>query len=204
MRRSTSGRSAGLTGRLGRESRGSGRASLTGRSVVVDDEGGDRIGDQELAAPQEAQLYEEGDAGHDTAGVLDEPAHRASGAAGCEKVVDHEDAGAFGYGVGVDLERVLTILEVVGGGDRLSGKLIRFAGEDEAFAGTVGQSRPEDEAAGLRREYAGVVDPFGGASHPVDGGVEGGTVLYEGGYVFEGDAGFGEVGDLPNVARYLL
>ncbi len=175
-----------------------------GRAVVVGDEGGDGVGGEKLAAAEEAELYEEGYAGHYAAGVLDELAHGAGGAAGGEQVVYHEDAGAVGDGVEVDLEGVLAVLEVVGGGDGLSGELVGSAGEDEALLSAVGQGRPEDETPGLGGEDARVVYVFGGAGNPVDGGVEGGAVLYEGGYVLERDAGLGEVGYFPDVAFYLL
>src|SRR3990170_2581858 len=78
-------------------------ASLTFCSFVVDEERGDFVGGEELAAFEEAELYEEGDAGHDAAGVLDELAHSARRAAGGEEIVDDEDASAMGYGVGVYL-----------------------------------------------------------------------------------------------------
>jgi len=181
---------------------GPGRASLI--SVVVGDEGDYFVGFEEFAAFEEAKLYEEGDAGYDAAGVLDELAHGAGGATGGEEVVDDEHAGAFRYAIGVDLQRVLAVLELVSGGDGLSGELVGAAGENEALLGAVGEGSAEDEAAGFRGEDAGVIHPFGGPGHPVDGGLEGRTVLYEGGYVFEGDASLGEVWDLPYAAPYLF
>ena len=157
-----------------------------------------------FAATEEAELYEEGYAGHDAAGVLDELAHGAGGAAGGEQVIYYEDAGALGDGVEVDLEGVLAVLELVGGGDGLSGELVGFAGEDEPLLGAVGQGRPEDEAPGLGGEDARVVYVLGGTGHSVDSGVEGGAILYEGGYVLERDAWLGEVGYFPDMALYLL
>ena len=102
------------------------------------------------------------------------------------------------------LQRVLAVLELVSSGDGLSGELLGAAGENEALLGAVGEGSAEDEAASFRGEDAGVIHPFGGPGHPVDGGVEGRTVLYERGYVFEGDAPLGEVGDLPYVGPYLF
>ena len=169
-------------------------------SFVVGEEGGYGVGGEEVTAAQGAKFYEEGEAGHDAAGVLDEVAHGAGGAAGGEEVVDDEDAGAGRYGVGVDLQGVRTVLQIVGGGGGLPGELVGFAGEDEALFGPVGEGAAEDEAAGVGGEDAGVVQVFGGAGQSFDGGVEGGAVFYEGGYVLKGDAGLWEVGDLPDVA----
>src|SRR3712207_1163145 len=146
-------RSAGWVcpGATSRGSAGSGRLLVW---VIVGDERDDVVGGEEVAAAEVGEFYEEGDAGYGASRVLDELAHGAGGAPGGEQVVCDEDAGAGVYGVSVGLEGVRAVLEVVGGGDGLSGELVRFAGEDEAFAGAVGQSRAEDEAAGLGGEDA--------------------------------------------------
>src|SRR3712207_2997437 len=105
-------------------------------------------------AAEVGELYEEGDASYGASSVLDELAHGAGGAPGGEQVVGDQDASAGVYGVCVGLEGVCAVLEVVGGGDGLSRELVRFTGEDQAFAGAVGQSRAEDEAAGFGGEDA--------------------------------------------------
>ena len=99
-----------------------------------------------------------------------------------------------GDGVGVGLEGVGAVLELVGGGDGLARQLVGLAGEDQALSGAVGEGGAEDEAAGFGGEDAVVVEAVGGEGEGVDGGVQGLAVLDEGGYVLEGDAGGGEVG----------
>src|SRR3712207_611596 len=148
-------RSAGWVclGVTSRGSVGSGRLLVW---VIVGDERDDVVGGEEVAAAEVGELYEEGDAGYGASGVLDELAHGTGGAPGCEQVVGDQDAGTYWYGVCVGLEGVFAVLEVVGGGDGLSRELVRFTGEDEAFAGAVGQSRAEDEAAGFGGEDADV------------------------------------------------
>src|SRR5918998_5865018 len=189
MRRSGSG----VCGAGSAPCRGSGRLLLGW--VIVGNEGDYLVGGEAVAAVEGGEFYEEGDAGHGGAGVLDELAHGAGGAARGEQVVGDEDLGVWRYGVGVGLEGVGAVLELVGRGDRLARELIGLAGQDEALARPVGQGRAEDEAAGLGREDTIVVEAVGGQGEGVDGGVEGLAVLYEGGYVLEGDAGFGEVRD---------
>src|ERR687897_626626 len=179
------------------------RGTLSGRfllRVIVGYEGDYLVGNEAGAAVQVGELYEEGDACDGGTGVLDEVAHSAGGAARCEEVVGDEDAGAGGDGVRVGLEGVGAVLQLVCGGDRLARELVRLSSEDEALAGTVGQSRAEDEAAGLGREDTVVVEAVGGKGQGVYGGVEGLAILYKGGNVLERDAGFREIGDGADVA----
>jgi hypothetical protein len=176
--------------------------------VIVGDERDDGVRIEAGAAVEVGELYEEGDAGYDTACVFDELAHGAGGAACGEEVVGNEDAGSWRHSVGVGFQGVGAILELVGGGDGFAGELVRFSGEDEAFAGAVSEGRAEDEAASLGREDPVVFEVFREAREGVNGEVEGFTVFYEGRYVLEGDAWLGEIGDGPDVtlelARYFF
>src|SRR5215210_2893120 len=172
--------------------RGSGRLVFR---VIVGYEGDDFVGAELVAAVQVAELYEEDHAGHCAAGVLDELAHGAGRAACGEQVVCNEDAGAFGDRVGVGFQGVGAVLEFVGGRDRLSRELVRFAREDQALLGAVGEGGAEDEAAGFGREYAVIGDTVGGFGEGVHGHVQGAAVLYKWGYVLKGDARPREIGD---------
>ena len=176
--------------------------------VIVGDERDDGVRVETGATVEVGELYEEGDASYDTACVLDELAHGASGAARGEEVVGDEDAGSWRYSVGVGFQGVGAVLELVGGGDSFAGELVRFSGEDEAFAGAVSEGRAEDEAASLGREDPVVFEVFREASEGVNGEVEGFTVFYEGRYVLEGDAWLWEIGDGSDVtldlARYFI
>ena len=71
------------------------------------------------------------------------------GAAGGDEVVDDGDAVAGANGVGVDLDGVDAVLELVGGGGGGGGQLVGFAQGDEAAAEFAGHGGGEDEAAGL-------------------------------------------------------
>src|ERR671911_3197152 len=109
------------------------RGALSGRlllRVIVGYEGDYLVGDEAGAAVQGGELYEERDACDGSAGVLDEVAHGAGGAARCEEVVGDEDAGARGDGVRVSLKRVGAVLQLVCGGDRLARELVRLSSED--------------------------------------------------------------------------
>src|ERR687893_510909 len=194
MRRGASG--GGDWGAGAVSSSGAGRLVFR---VMVGDEGDDLVGAQFLAAAEVGELYEEGHAGDRAPGVLDHLAHGAGRPARGEQVVCDEDAGALRDRVGVGFEGVGTVLEVVGCGDDLPGELLRFAGEDEALSGTVGEGRAEHEAAGFGREYAVVGDVIRSLGEGVYGRVQGAAVLYKGGYVLEGDARPREVGDGADV-----
>src|SRR4028118_551392 len=102
MRRRDSGAGAGLV-----SARGS-RKLLVIRGVVGY-YGDDVVRVQLVAPPEVAKLYEESHACDCAAGVLDELAHRAGGAACSEEVVGYEDAGTRRYGVGVDLQGVRAV-----------------------------------------------------------------------------------------------
>src|SRR5215212_293903 len=83
--------------------RGSGRLLVW---VIVSDEGDDGVGFEAGAAVQVGELYEESNAGHGAAGVLDELAHSAGGSPGGQQVVDDEDAGIGRNGVVVGFQGV--------------------------------------------------------------------------------------------------
>src|SRR3712207_539801 len=88
--------------------------------VIVGNKGDYFVGGEAGAAAEVGELYKEGYAGYDAAGVLDELAHSAGGAPGGEQVVGDEDTGAGGDGVGVRFQGVGSVLELVGGGDGLA------------------------------------------------------------------------------------
>src|SRR5918998_2840650 len=166
---------------------------------MVGDQGHDLVGLELVAAGEVGQFDQEGHAGYGAAGVLHELAHGAGGAAGGEEVVGDEDAGARRDGVGVGFQGVRAVLQLVGGGDGVARQLVGFAGEDEALFGAVGQGRPEHEAAGFGGEYAVVGYALRGRGQGVHGGVQGAAVLYQGGYVLEGDAPARKVRDRVDV-----
>src|SRR5687768_6139664 len=118
MRRSAWGAcGAGWVSRMG-----SGRLLVW---VIVGYEGDDVVGGEAFATVKVGELYEEGYARYDAAGVLDELAHGAGGAAGGEEVIGDEHLGAGQYGVVVGLEGIGAVLELVGGGDGLARELVR-------------------------------------------------------------------------------
>src|SRR3954453_1238486 len=83
------------------------------------------------AALEEGQLDDEG-AGDDLgAGPLDQVAAGTHGAAGGQDVVDQEDTAAGAERVGVDLEAVVAVFELVVERDRGIRKLARLADRHE-------------------------------------------------------------------------
>src|SRR5919202_3394027 len=146
--------------------------------VIVGNERDNLVGGEAGAAAEVCELYKERDAGDDAARILDELAHGACGASCSEEIVSDEDAGTSRDRVGMGFQGVCAVLELVGGRDGLSRELVRFTGEDEALAGTVGQRRTEDEAAGLGGEDAVVVEAVGSKGEGIHGSVEGLPILY--------------------------
>jgi len=68
---------------------------------------------------------------------------------GGEDIIDDQDALPGPDGVGVHLEGVGAVLQVVGNGDRLAGELPRLADQAEPGRQAAGDGRPEDEPAAL-------------------------------------------------------
>src|SRR4051812_32962835 len=79
------------------------------------------------AAVEEVELYDESQADDFRARLAREVDGGGGGAAGGEQVVDDDDALAFHDGVLVQLERVGTVLELVGDFVRLGWQLFRLA-----------------------------------------------------------------------------
>jgi hypothetical protein len=119
------------------------------RSFVVSDEGGYGVAFEEFSAVEEAQFDEECDARDGAAGVLDELAHGAGGAAGGEEVVYDEDAVTAGDGVGVDFEGVWCRIPSSYEAEIISRGACPACEQDEPLAGAVCEGGAEDEAAGF-------------------------------------------------------
>src|SRR5712691_12983231 len=102
-----------------------------------------------LAALQEGELDHERDPDDLAAELLDEVGHRAHRAPGGEDVVVDEDAGAARERVGMELERVLPVLERVRRADGLRGQLAWSARRGEAAAEVACERAAEDETARL-------------------------------------------------------
>src|SRR5580765_6361461 len=102
-----------------------------------------------LAPAEEAQLDQELDADDLPAELLDEVEDRLHRAARGEHVVMDEDACPAREGVRVHLERILAVLERVGGADRAGRQLPRSARSREPAAEPVREGAAEDEPAGL-------------------------------------------------------
>ena len=107
-----------------------------------------------LTPVEERELDQEAAADDIAAELLDEVAQRRGRAAGREQVVVHEHPPPGGDGVGVQLERLLAVLEQVFGADGLIGQLAGLAREREAGAELERERGAEQEAARLGRDDA--------------------------------------------------
>src|SRR5438105_8422034 len=105
-----------------------------------------------LAAAEERELDDEGAADDHPAETLYEAADRLHRAPRRQHVVVDEDACAAADHLGVQLERVLPVLERIGRAHGLRRKLPGPASGYESAADLVGDRRSEDEAARLRAE----------------------------------------------------
>src|SRR4051812_50038932 len=114
-------------------------------SVLDDARGAAAV--EPVAALQELQLDEEGEA-HDLAlESLDELDRAMDGPACREEIVHDQHLLAWGDRVSVDLECVRAVLEGVFDGDGLRRQLAQLADRDESGIELIGHRGAEDEAA---------------------------------------------------------
>jgi hypothetical protein len=151
-----------------------------------------------LAAAQERQLDDEATAHDLPAELLHEVRDRLHGAAGRQHVVVDQDARAFSDQVGVQLERVLAVLERVGGPHGLRRELPGPPGREESRADLVRDRRTEDEAPGLSAENEVRLLPARPVGEPFDRLVQGFRVSEERHDVLEDDAWLWEVRDVAD------
>src|SRR5947209_5658148 len=131
-------------GRRGASAGGWRRGDDAGASIT--DEGGDLVVAEARAAVEEAELDDEGEAGHGALLAFDQPGAGAGGAAGGEQVVD-DDAATAGHGVLVDLEGVGAVFEGVAFAGGFPRELAGLADGGEADAEAVGEGGAEEETA---------------------------------------------------------
>ena len=89
---------------------------------------------QAFAAAEERQLDDEGHPDHLGAEAFDQAGDCLDGAAGREHIVVNQYAVAIPDRLRMQLERILAVLERVGGADRLRGQLAGTSRRDEATA----------------------------------------------------------------------
>ncbi len=135
------------------------------------------------------------------AGLADELDGRARRAPGGDQVVDQQDAVAGADGVGVDLDGVDAVFELIVLADGRPGQLALLADRHEADAELAGHSTAEYEAARLDADDVidGCVDEW--LDEPVDRRAQAGGVGQQRGDVAELDAGLGIVGDRADETR---
>jgi hypothetical protein len=162
------------------------------------EEGEDVVVPEAVAAFEEVEFDSEGEAGYFSSELLDEFDGGFHGAASGEEVVDENDALAGLDCVGVDLEGVRAVLEVVSDANGGARKLFGFTHRYEAGVEAVGEGGAEDEAAGLdaKDEVDFFIDVV--LREGIDELSKAHGILEERSDVVEEDAGFGEVGDGAN------
>lgn len=117
-----------------------------------------------------------------------------------EQVVDDEDALPGRDGVGVDLQRVGTVLERIRHAYRLGGQLPRLSHRHEPGLQTVCQRRAEDEAAALHPDHqidTGVVIRL---PHRIEREAQPLGIAQQRGDVVEENSRFRKVRDVTNLA----
>src|SRR5579883_99645 len=108
---------------------------------------------QLLAAVQEAELDQKGQADNLAAQLLDQVDSGAHGAARRQQVVYQQDALTRADGVAVYLEDGAAVLQVVFDVDLVGGEFAVFAHRGEAQAQITGDRGAEDEAARLQPHH---------------------------------------------------
>ncbi len=151
-----------------------------------------------VSAAEGGEFDEDSDACDLSAELSDEVAGGFHGAAGSEDVVTDEDSLAGFDAVGVHLEGVFAVFEVVGGGYAGSGELAWFSDESEACGEAAGDGGAEDEAPAFGADDEVDVFSAEGIGEEFDGEGEAGGIGEEWGDVAEEDAFFGEIGDFAD------
>ena len=136
--------------------------------------------------------------GEGRAESLEKQGRRGCRAAGGEHIVEHKDMLAGRDGVGVDLDRVGAVFEVVLLGHRGAGKLARLADRNEADVKRVGHGGTEDEASSFDADDgvdSGVTPRIG---ERLDGRCEPVRVSEQGRDVLKDDPRLRNVGDVAD------
>src|SRR5919197_564197 len=154
---------------------------------------------ESLAAAEERELDDEAATDDLAAEPLDELRDRLDRSARCEHVVVNEHACAATDHLSVQLERVLSVLERVGGTDGLGRQLAGPAGGDEPTADLARDRSAEDEAARLRAEHEVGVALLGPRSELLDRLPQRLRIGEQRHDVLEDDARLREVGDVANL-----
>src|SRR3954469_8847755 len=137
-----------------------------------------------------------------------EPLHHiSSGArrpASREQIVDDEDPLAGRHRVLVHLERVRSVLEIVGRAHARRRQLAGFAHRREAGANPIGDGGAENEAPALYPDHEIDALILERDRETVDRGAQAGGVLEQRRDVVEEDARFGKIGDVANLGFELI
>src|SRR5947199_5591848 len=168
-------------------------------SLVVDDEGMERVVLQLAATMEERELDQERHADDVAPELLDQPERRGHRAARGEQVIDGEYALPRLDRVLVDGERVAPVLELVLDLDGLARELTELPHGDETRAQLVGERPAEDEPARLDGDHDVHALLLIAAREHVDHVVERRTVLEKGGDVLEEDPLGWEVPDVTDL-----
>src|SRR5581483_6546737 len=156
------------------------------------------------AAVQRHELDQKREAVHRAAQPLDEIRRRAGRAAGGEQVVDDEHALAAAHGVGVHLEGIAAVLEVVGRAHRGRRQLARLAHGRKPGADAIRNGGAEDEAAALDADNELDALIAERQHQRVDRKAKSLAILEERRDVVEEDAGFRKIGNVANLRFQLV
>jgi GNAT superfamily N-acetyltransferase len=153
-----------------------------------------------IAAFEEHQLDQDGDAGHAGAGFLHQLAGRLHGAAGRQQVVNDQDARVLDEAVHMYLQFRVAIFQIVLKGVRAIRELSRLAQRDKGAVQLQGQGCGKQKPARLRGAHRigrlGLVT----AVHQVHGFLKGLGIGQKRGDILEKYAGLGKIGNIANKA----
>lgn len=156
------------------------------------------VGSEFVAALQEGQFDQDGDADHLSAERFDEAGAGLHRSAGRQDVVDQQDAIAGLDGVGVNLEDIGPVFEGVSLAASRCGKLSGFADRNEARRKVPCDGGSEDEPARLGAGDDLDVHRAEGLREVLDREGQAGLIAEHRGDVLEDDPRFREVGDVAD------
>ena len=161
---------------------------------IVSDEGIDRDLVQVGDTTEKDEFDEDREADDFGAQVSQQPDGGAGGPAGGDNIINEENALSLEHRVGVDLEGIDAVFELVFLPYRLKREFSRLAQRNEPRLDSIGDGCGKCEPPGFDPGHLG--DPIVriGRRHPGDQLVEGPRIGEDGGYVFEDDPFLGEVG----------
>lgn len=165
------------------------------------DDAEDLVASEFLAAIEEREFDQEGEADDVSLKFFEEAPDSGGSSACCEEVVDDEDAFVGLDIFGVDFEGVEAVFEFVAFLESFVGEFAGFTDRYEADTEAVGKRSAKDKATGFDADDFADLHVFVMCGEQFDDMAEGSGVCEQGGDIFKQDTGFGEVRDIADVVE---